>query len=274
MIRELSAIVGKLTTFQNSRPAIPSIGFSWPSCVNIGGVTLKKIILFSYYRETLRYLYERLQEDHVPSMLMVGDIKESKQSIIEKFRTDPKARLLLASEVASEGIDLQFSSFLINYDLPWNPMRVEQRISHIDGIGQTEDRIHIWNFFYGDTLDDRIYHRLFLAWISFVMPFGDIEAVLGEKIQELGYYLLSHNLTPEQEDHRGQEQAQLALARTVREQEELEEEAAHLAAHGDYVLNQVKAARQMRRYIDPESLWTYVRDALIQDFPGTSRSRG
>ena len=96
--------------------------------------------------------------------------------------------------------------------------------------------------------------------------------MLGEKIQELGYYLLSHNLTPEQEDHRI-EQAQLALARTVREQEELEEEAAHLAAHGDYVLNQVKAARQMRRYIDPESLWTYVRDALIQDFPGTELVR-
>lgn len=268
LIRELSAIVGKLTTFpelkagdSKYRVLLAQLREYWRSYPK------KKVILFSYYRETLRYLYERLHEDRIPCVLIMGGMQESKQSIIEKFRTDTKARLLLASEVASEGIDLQFSSFLINYDLPWNPMRVEQRIGRIDRIGQREDRIHIWNFFYGDTLDDRIYHRLFLRLDIFRHAFGDIEAVLGEKIQELGYYLLSHNLTPEQEVHRI-EQARLALARTVREQEELEEEAAHLAAHGDYVLNQVKAARQMRRYIDPESLWTYVRDALIQDFPG------
>lgn len=273
LIKELAMIMGDLTTFEELKAGdskyqvlLSKLREYWHEYPN------KKVILFSYYRETLRYLYERLTEEKIPSVLIMGGMRENKQSIIEKFKTDTKARILLASEVASEGVDLQFSSFLINYDLPWNPMRVEQRIGRIDRIGQLEDRINIWNFFYSDTLDDRIYHRLFKRLDIFRHAFGDIEAVLGEKIQELSYYLLSHHLTPEQEEHRI-EQAELALARTVREQEELEEEASHLAAHGDYVLNQVKAARQMRRYIDAESLWSYVRDALIQDFPGTELVR-
>ena len=269
MIRELSAIVGEFTTYQELksgdskyRVLVTKLNEYWKEYPR------KKVILFSYFRETLRYLYERLSEDKIACVLIIGGMRESKQSIIENFKTDTKAMILLASEVASEGVDLQFSSFLINYDLPWNPMRVEQRIGRIDRIGQEEDRINIWNFFYSNTLDDRIYKRLFLRIDIFRHAFGDIEVVLGERIQELSYFLLSHNLTPEQEERRI-EQAQLAIATNVRMQEELEEEAAHLAAHGDYVLNQVKAARQMRRYIDADSLWNYVRDALIQDFPGT-----
>ena len=68
---------------------------------------------------------------------------------------------LLSSEVGSEGIDLQFARVVINYDLPWNPMRVEQRIGRIDRLGQKAEQIHVWNLFYGDTIDDRIYSRLF-----------------------------------------------------------------------------------------------------------------
>jgi hypothetical protein len=232
----------------------------------------KKVILFAYYRETLKYLYERLQEDQISSVLLMGGMRESKQSVIDQFKTDANAKILLASEVASEGVDLQFSSFLINYDLPWNPMRVEQRIGRIDRIGQTEDRIHIWNLFYGKTLDERIYQRLFERLGIFRQAFGDIEAVLGDQVNELTHYLFSHRLTPEQEAARI-EQSRIAIAQTARQQEELEEEAAHLAAHGDYVLNQVKAARQMRRYIDAETLWNYVRDALMEDYPGTEMVR-
>ena len=273
LIRELSSSVANIASFEELRAGdskyrvlVSRVKEYWKEYPE------KKVILFSYYRETLRYLYERLSADGVACVIIMGGMRESKQATIEKFRDDDKARILLASEVASEGVDLQFSSFLINYDLPWNPMRVEQRIGRIDRIGQEADRIHIWNFFYSNTIDERIYKRLFMRLGIFRHAFGDIEAVLGEKIQELSYFLLSHDLTTEQEEQRI-EQAGLAIARTAREQEELEEEAAHLAAHGDYVLNQVKAARQMRRYIDAESLWRYVRDALTQDFPGTDMIR-
>lgn len=273
LVNELSARVGEIASYDELKQGdskyhvlVGKLREYWADYPD------KKVILFAYYRETLRYLYERLREDGVACMLIMGGMRESKQELIDKFRIDTKAKLLLASEVASEGVDLQFSSFLINYDLPWNPMRVEQRIGRIDRIGQMERRIHIWNFFYSDTLDDRIYNRLFLRLGIFRHAFGDIEAVLGEKIQELGFFLLSHDLTPAQEEQRI-EQAQLAIARTAREQEELEEEAAHLAAHGDYVLNQVKAARQLQRYIVPESLWSYLRDTLLQEFPGTEMIR-
>lgn len=269
LVRELSARVADIASYpelkdgdSKYRVLIQKLRDYWSEYPD------KKVILFAYYRETLRYLHERLSEDGIPCVLLLGGMRESKQLLIEKFTRDMKSKILLASEVASEGVDLQFSSFLINYDLPWNPMRVEQRIGRIDRIGQTEHRIHIWNFFYADTLDDRVYHRLFLRLGVFRHAFGDIEAVLGERIQELSLFLLSHNLTPDQEAQRI-EQTQVAIAREAREQEELEEEAVHLAAHSDYVLRQVSAARELQRYIHPESLWSYIRDSLLQDFPGT-----
>ena len=228
----------------------------------------KKVILFSYYRETLHYLKDRLDEDQISASVIMGGMKHDTYSMIEKFRKDSSVRILLSSEVASEGVDLQFSSFLINYDLPWNPMRVEQRIGRIDRIGQQEDRINILNFFYADTLDDRIYNRLYERLDIFRYAFGDLEAILGEKINQLTSALLSHRLTREDEEKQI-EQTRLAIAQKKQEQEVLEEEAVQLAAHGDYVLNQVKAAREMRRYIDPSTLWFYVRDFMLLQYPGT-----
>ena len=232
----------------------------------------KKVIIFSYYRETLRYLRERMVEDGLECMLIYGGMKESKHEMINRFRKSNSIRVLLASEVASEGVDLQFCSFIINYDLPWNPMRVEQRIGRIDRIGQQEDRINIHNFFYADTLDDRIYQRLYDRLDVFRFALGDLEAVLGEKIRQLTHELLTHKLNEKQENERIR-QTEIAIARQRREQEELEKEAAQLAAHGDYVLNKVRAAREMRRYIDGEHLWIYVRDFLESRFPGSSLVR-
>ena len=84
-----------------------------------------------------------------------------KDGIIEQFKFDPDASILLSSEVAAEGVDLQFSRFLINYDLPWNPMRIEQRIGRIDRIGQEADKITIWSLVYRDTIDELILDRLY-----------------------------------------------------------------------------------------------------------------
>ena len=273
LVGKLSAIVDGIATFEKLKQGdskyealLTKLREYWKQYPD------KKVILFSYYRETLKYLHERLINDSIEPLLLMGGMKESKHSMIERFKRENRLKILLASEVASEGVDLQFSSFLINYDLPWNPMRVEQRIGRIDRIGQKENRIHIWNFFYANTLDDRIYNRLFDRLDIFRQALGDLEAVLGEKIQEMTSFLLSHDLTVEQEEEQI-ELTQLAIAREKREQEELEEEAAHLAAHGDYVLNKVKAAREMRRYIDGESLWIYVRDVLTGQFSGTELVR-
>ena len=86
----------------------------------------KKVVLFSFYRHTLHYLAERLGEDGIASVLVHGGM--DKQEALRSFEDVNGPDILLSSEVSAEGVDLQFSSLLVNYDLPWNPARIEQRI--------------------------------------------------------------------------------------------------------------------------------------------------
>src|SRR5438309_1636968 len=84
----------------------------------------------------------------------------SKETIKTAFRSSQEVKVLLCTESASEGLNLQTCGVLINYDMPWNPMRVEQRIGRIDRIGQTYERVWIRNYFYGDTVEALVYQRL------------------------------------------------------------------------------------------------------------------
>lgn len=226
----------------------------------------KKIILFSFYRYTLDYLRERLAEDGIRSVLVYGGM--DKHSALREFSDSKGPDILLASEVASEGIDLQFSSLVINYDLPWNPMRIEQRIGRIDRIGQEAEKILIWNFLYADTIDDRIYDRLLDRLDIFKQALGSMEGILGEQIRELGYELLRHSLTPEQEESRIS-QARVAIENLNRTQDDLENQATQLIAHGDYIQNKVRAAKELGRYIRGEDLLAYARDYLERQYEGT-----
>lgn len=227
-----------------------------------------KIVLFSYYRETLNYLEERFQKIGVKTVKLVGGVSpDEKQSAIDWFKTPDGPQLMLSSEVASEGVDLQFSSLLINYDLPWNPMRVEQRIGRIDRIGQSADRILIWNLLYEDTIDERIFNRLAFRLQASASAIGDMEAVLGERIQDLTRELLFHDLTPDQEEQRII-QTQQAIANLERQNRELEDNAAFLVAHGDTILQKVKAAKELGRFIKGEDLFYYVLDFLQVEYPG------
>jgi superfamily II DNA or RNA helicase len=227
----------------------------------------RKVVLFSFYRHTLNYLNERLVEDGIKSVLVYGGM--DKHAALQKFADLDGPDILLSSEVASEGVDLQFSSLLINYDLPWNPMRIEQRIGRIDRIGQEANKILIWNFMYADTIDDRIYERLLVRLDIFKRALGSIEAILGEEIRELGYKLLTtHSLTPEQEEERIN-LSRVAIETINRNQEDLENQATQLIAHGDYIQNKVRAAQELGRYICGEDLFAYVRDFLGKEYEGT-----
>ena len=226
----------------------------------------KKVVLFSFYRETLRYLWERLEEDGVSSIIVQGGM--DKHEAIKKFAEPNGPDILLSTEVAAEGVDLQFSSLLINYDLPWNPMRIEQRIGRIDRIGQEAERILIWNFLYEGSIDERIYDRLLNRLNIFEQALGSIEAILGEQIRTLGYDLLSHKLTPEEEAQRI-EQTALAIETLHRTTERLEQDATQLIAHGDYIQNQVKAAQEIGRYVNGEDLFVFIHDFLSSRYEGT-----
>ena len=221
----------------------------------------EKVVLFSYFRGTLHYLERRLREAGIQGLVLTGGMLEDKSEMIERFRNEPDIRILLSSEVASEGVDLQFCRFLVNYDLPWNPMKVEQRIGRIDRIGQTAERIDILNLVYAGTIDSRIVQRLYERLNLFERALGSLEAVLGEEIQQLTADLLTGRLTPKEEEARISQTA-LALERRSQEERALEEQAGQLIAHSDHILKRVHAAKDFSRHISDDDLLLYVRDYL------------
>jgi len=227
----------------------------------------EKIILFSYFRATIDYLFERLNEIGIKSFVLKGGSEIDKTTVIERFENSPDHPVLLSTEVGSEGIDLQFCHLIINYDLPWNPMKVEQRIGRIDRLGQKAPRIAIWNLFYDDTIDSRIYDRLFNRLGIFEKALGGLEPILGEAIRTLTIELLKQQLTTEQEQQRI-DQVYWAVKNNIMEEEKLESEAAHLVAYGDYVINKINAARQLNRWISASDIKTYVIDFLRLNYPG------
>ena len=228
----------------------------------------EKVVLFSTFRETLNYLNERLTNDGVSSILMHGAVKNPKEQILISFHDDPELRVLLSSEVGSEGIDLQFCHVLVNYNLPWNPMRIEQRIGRLDRLGQSAATILIWNLFYANTIDARIYARLYEKLDLCRRALGDFEAVLGDEVRKLTNDLLSGHLTNEQQEARIDQTTQ-ALANLEQEEHNLENEASHLVAYGDYILNEVRAARELNRWINGEDLKAYVTDFFHLHYPGS-----
>jgi hypothetical protein len=227
----------------------------------------EKIILFSTFKATLRYLEERLTRDGIESMVLMGGMREEKHDVIRAFQAKSGSCVLLASEVASEGVDLQFARVIVNYDLPWNPMKVEQRIGRIDRIGQKAPKILIWNLMYADTIDARIYSRLFLRLGIFERALGGLESILGDEIRKLTAELMRSKFSAEEEESRI-DQTATAMANLRKMEADLEDQADNLVAHGDYILRQVRAARELNRWITGDDLCAYVLDFFSKYYPG------
>jgi len=124
---------------------------------------LRKLVIFTEHRDTLNYLLERLttligrQEAIV--CIHGGVRREERRDIEDQFRNNPDVLILLATDAAGEGINLQRAHLMVNYDLPWNPNRLEQRFGRIHRIGQTEV-CHLWNLVAGETREGHVYRRL------------------------------------------------------------------------------------------------------------------
>ena len=232
-----------------------------------------KIIIFSYFKKTLAYLNRRLSKSGFAPVLIHGDIEmEERQKLIEVFRTTPNRRILLSSEVGAEGIDLQFCRIIFNYDLPWNPMKVEQRIGRIDRLGQKADKISIVNFAVSGTIEEKILHRLYDRIGIFERSLGDLEPILGELTQQLSFELLSRRLSPEQTAERI-EQTLLATENKRQQEIELAEQSTVFLGSADYILEQIGAARDLGRRITPEDLHRFIEDFFENsNYYGTSLS--
>jgi superfamily II DNA or RNA helicase len=227
----------------------------------------EKIVLFTAFRATAHYLQQKLTNSGAGAMLLWGGQKQSKQEVIEEFAARDDARVLVATEVASEGVDLQFCKVLINYDLPWNPMRVEQRIGRIDRLGQVADKIHIWNLFYKETIDERILGRLLERLGTFKSSLGDPEPIIGEQIQRLEAYLLTAKRSRAEEEAEINRTAQ-TLENIRQKQEELAKNAAQMIAHGGLILDKIDAANEISKRVTEKDLVIYVQDYLTRHAQG------
>ena len=138
----------------------------------------KKIIVFAIFKKTLKYLNIRLRKAGYKCALIYGDSNIDKTEVLRRFQFDDSIKVLLSSEVGSEGLDMQFCNTLVNYDLPWNPMVVEQRIGRIDRFGQESPKVNINTIVVEESILEDIYERLLNRIGIFRESIGDLEAIL------------------------------------------------------------------------------------------------
>ena len=123
----------------------------------------QKLVLFTEHRDTLYYLQDRITTllGRAESVVVIhgGMAREARHQAQEAFRHDPAVQVLLATDAAGEGINLQRAHLMVNYDLPWNPNRLEQRFGRIHRIGQTEV-CHLWNLVADEPREGDVYQRL------------------------------------------------------------------------------------------------------------------
>jgi len=187
----------------------------------------KKVMVFSSFLHTLFYLYKQLQNDGFRvGMVYGGTPDEERVEFRKRFEiigeNNYALDVLLFSEIGCEGLDYQFCDCIVNYDLPWNPMKIEQRIGRIDRKGQQSETIGIYNLITPGTVDADIYERCLLRIGIFNHALGDNEEILGEITKEIKN--IAENFKLNENDRRMKLQ-QLAdnKIRLMQEQEALEQ---------------------------------------------------
>ncbi len=124
----------------------------------------EKLIIFTEHRDTLNYLADKIRTlfGKPESVVTIhgGMLRDERRKIETLFKQDKDVRIMIATDAAGEGINLQRAHLMVNYDLPWNPNRIEQRFGRIHRIGQTEV-CHLWNLVSKETREGAVYQRLF-----------------------------------------------------------------------------------------------------------------
>ncbi len=135
-----------------------------------------KVIIFTEYRASQAYLQWYLYTKGITSVLFNGKFKKNKRDWMKQLFRD-QAQVLIATESGGEGINLQFCHHVINYDLPWNPMKLEQRIGRVHRLGQEHD-VHIYNLAIHNTIEEDILDLLYVKLDVFEKVVGDLDDIL------------------------------------------------------------------------------------------------
>ena len=212
-----------------------------------------KIIIFSTYRYTLRYIKEKLLSLGYRVEPIDGNVKDEERCELrnrfELAKDNERAiDILMFTEVGSEGLDYQFCNTMINYDLPWNPMRIEQRIGRIDRRGQASEYVNIYNMITSGTVDADIYERCLMRIGVFERSIGECEEILGEIGSEVERIAMNIHLTDEERRMKLEQMADNEV-RKVQELNRLEDEEKELFG---FDLSSQTMAREVQ---DAESPW-------------------
>ena len=221
-----------------------------------------KIMIFSTFRHTLSYLKRKLSECGLRVEQIDGSVKDDTRyelkSRFELSRENEYAiDILLFTEVGSEGLDYQFCDMMINYDLPWNPMKIEQRIGRIDRRGQLSDVVNIYNIITEGTVDADIYHRCLMRIGVFERSIGDCEEIASG----IDYIVYDTNLTDEERNIKLEQMADNEV-RKMQELNRLEEEEKELFG---FDLTELTTSHEIKK---AESPWIsgYFLQKLIENY--------
>ena len=212
-----------------------------------------KVLVFSTFRHTLSYLSQKLLQTGLRYGVIHGGVSDEDRFTLRRrfaMPTDEPTAIdvLLSSEVGCEGLDFQFCNFLINYDLPWNPMRIEQRIGRIDRYGQRSEAVAIVNLITPDTVDGDIYERCLVRIGVFQHAIGGNEEILGAITKELHDIADNLSLTGDERQRKLRQLADNSIRR-IREDSDLE------AKQSEFFGLNIPTASWQRELEAAESYW-------------------
>lgn len=160
----------------------------------------EKILIFTEYTDTLEYLRDEILSEYAIAQIH-GDLSQEQRSV-EQRRFEEEAEILVATDAAREGINLQFAHIMVNYDLPWNPIRIDQRVGRLHRYGQ-ERKVSVYNLFIEESREDQICKQLFDKTKQMESDLGSSSDVLGTVLD--GIDIEKHVEDALREDHEAQE---------------------------------------------------------------------
>jgi superfamily II DNA or RNA helicase/CRISPR/Cas system-associated exonuclease Cas4 (RecB family) len=168
LIEKLENLSGADSKFEHLMKFIEEVKRGDPSA---------KIVVFSEYRDTVDYLYEKLSEKYKVAKIDGRMNADERQRVLDESRKPDGPEIIVCTDAAGEGVDMQFANVEINYDLPWNPNRLEQRMGRIHRIGQKRN-VYYYNFVLDGTVDGLILSRV-------LEKIEAIKAAMGEKVYDV-----------------------------------------------------------------------------------------
>ena len=234
----------------------------------------KKIVIFALFRKTLKYLQIRFKQRGFGTLMIHGMV-DNRVEVLDEFKNNPNAHILLSSEVGSEGLDMQFCNSMVNYDLPWNPMVVEQRIGRRDRFGQKSPTVNIYNIIVANSIQEDIYIRLLDRIGIFRGTIGDMEAILDAPLERGGsvtiqdvYNKLEKELytsrLTEDEKRRKIAEIELAVANEKESIKHLEEGLDNTLTNDAYFRDEINRIQNNNAYVTEIELRNYLESVIRQ----------